>query len=297
LTKGQQANKPLYEEARRLRREQGLSASKIADQLAISRKTITRWVQDIELTPDQTRLLYIDRATKGAAAVRKDDLRAEARRLRQEQGLSVKQIAATLNVAQSSVSTWVRDVELTEEQRADLEVRRRNHLPTIRTRASATNVGKFRALREAYQNEGRERARQGDPLHLAGCMLFWAEGTKGRNALSFINSDPGMLSFYIRFLREALQVQPDDIVVHINCYLNNGLSLDEIESHWLNLLQLPRSCMRNTIVNAQPRSSQQKGRKLLYGVCALTVHKTQLVQHVYGAIQEYTGIDKPEWLE
>ncbi len=280
-----------------MRREQGLSISKIADQLCVSRKTITRWVQDIELTSEQRRLLYIDRALKGGAAVRKDDLRAEARHLRQELGLSIKQIATILNAAQSSVSTWVRDVELTQEQRDTLEDRRRNHLPVSRSKASATNIGKFRKLREAYQNEGRARARQGDPLHLAGCMLFWAEGTKTRNVLSFINSDPGMLSFYIRFLREALQVQTDDIVVHVNCYLNNGLLLDEIETYWLNLLQLPRSCMRKTIVNAQPRSSQQKGRKLLYGVCALTVHKTQLVQHVYGAIQEYTGIDKPEWLE
>jgi len=287
----------LYEEARRLRREQGLSILKIAELLSVSRKTITRWVRDIELSPEQIRLMYIDRAAKGGATVKKDNLREEARRLRGEQGLSIKQIASLINAAQSSVYTWVRDVELSPDQRAALEERKRNQLPQNRQKASGINVAKYRAIREAYQHEGRIRARQGNPLHLAGCMLFWAEGTKARNVLSLINSDADMLKFYIRFLREELHVQNEDMVVHINCYLNNGLTLVDIEDYWLNLLQLPRACLRKTMVNAQPSSSKQRGRKLLYGVCAITIHKTQLVQHIYGAIQEYTGIDKPEWLE
>lgn len=46
-------------------------------------------------------------------------------------------------------------------------------------------------------------------------------------------------------------------------------------------------------VNKQPTSSQQKGRKLPYGVCEVSVQSTKAVQHVFGAIQEYSGIDKP----
>lgn len=32
------------------------------------------------------------------------------------------------------------------------------------------------------------------------------------------------------------------------------------------------------------------------GVGSLRVYKTKVVQHVYGAIQEYAGFDNPEWL-
>jgi hypothetical protein len=28
----------------------------------------------------------------------------------------------------------------------------------------------------------------------------------------------------------------------------------------------------------------------------LSVHETQLVQHIYGAIQEYGGFEREEWL-
>jgi transcriptional regulator with XRE-family HTH domain len=50
----------------------------------------------------------------------KTEQREKARALRRDEGLSVKVIARRLGVSQSSVSRWVRDVPLTEEQRAIL---------------------------------------------------------------------------------------------------------------------------------------------------------------------------------
>ena len=46
--------------------------------------------------------------------------REEARRLRREQGLPIKVIAAAIGVSSSSVSRWVRDVRLTPAQVAAL---------------------------------------------------------------------------------------------------------------------------------------------------------------------------------
>lgn len=62
--------------------------------------------------------------------------------------------------------------------------------------------------------------------------------------------------------------------------------------------------VRNS-VGASPRGSG-KGRslpvsakppKLPYGTCRLVVHSTQVVQTIYGSIQEYGGFDRPEWLD
>jgi hypothetical protein len=128
-------------------------------------------------------------------------------------------------------------------------------------------------------------------------MLYWAEGAKSRNRIVFVNSDPDMIVFFCKFLRESLQVENDAITIRIMCYTNNGISQQEIEEFWLKKLNLPSTSLRKTTVNVKPRSSQQRGRKLLYGVCALNViRSTQWLQHIYGAVQEYIGIDKPEWL-
>jgi transposase-like protein len=224
----------------------------------------------------------------------KPDKREEARRLRREEGLPITEICRRLGVSKSSVSLWVRDIELTEEQKAELH---KNHYAYhAQLRGGHSNAKKFRALREQYQQEGRLKARERDPLHIAGCMLYWGEGAKNRNVLNLGNSDTDLIQFYVRFLRQSLQINEIDIVLRIYCYLGNGIAQQDIEDFWLTKLELSQECLRKTVVNPQPKSSQQKGRKLLYGVGTVSVFNTRLVQHVFGAIQEYTGIDKPEWL-
>ena len=111
-----------------------------------------------------------------------------ARRLRQE-GLSVREIEQRLSVARSSVSLWVRDVELTHEQRESLRRRPR------------PGTDRFRRRRAEYQEGGRVTARRGEPLHAIGCMLFWAEGSRTVNNVQLTNSDPALLRLFARFLR------------------------------------------------------------------------------------------------
>jgi len=119
--------------------------------------------------------------------------RAEARRLRQAEGLSVREITRRLRVSKSSVSLWVRDLPLTAEQRARLEAE--NALHGRQLRGAAENARKSRLARIRWQDEGRDRARNGDPLFAAGCMLYWGEGRKTRNAAQITNSDPEVLRF------------------------------------------------------------------------------------------------------
>lgn len=52
------------------------------------------------------------------------------------------------------------------------------------------------------------------------------------------------------------------------------------------------------MVNVYSKYSQKKRRnKLPYGTCKVVVSRTAIVQHIYGAIQEYAGFDRPEWLD
>lgn len=221
--------------------------------------------------------------------------REEARRLRREKGLSVNKIAEIVGVSKGTVSRWVRDIPLTGDQRHKLMENSKSY--GAQHQGSIANKVKYRKIREGYQEEGRKKAREGDPLHLAGCMLYWAEGTKDRNECRFTNSDPDMMVTYIQFLRKSLCVTNHQMQIVIRTYLDNGLTSGDIEQYWLDLLQLNPECVQQ-IDTHQPKTSQQKGRKVLYGTCQLRISKgTQYVQHIYGAIQEYMQIDKPEWLD
>jgi AcrR family transcriptional regulator len=219
--------------------------------------------------------------------------REEARRLRAE-GISVKAIAAQVGVSTSSVSRWVRDIELSAEQRADLAMRD----PSVvgHPAGGLARAAYAREERRRWQEDGRALARAGDPLHRSGCFLYWAEGTKDRNRVTLTNSDPDLLLVFRRFLARCFAVPDERLVFAVNCFLGNGLTLEEIEAHWLGVLELPRACLRASTVNTPSSASRGRGRTLLHGTGRLEVCSTAIVQSIYGAIQEYAGIDRPEWL-
>jgi hypothetical protein len=231
--------------------------------------------------------------------IRKPRERAEARRLRAE-GMPYKQIATKLGVSPASVFNWTADVELTPEQiHYNLYGPRGPQSPEHIAKRTAAWRRTARERRVAYQSEGRAQARHGDPLHMAGCMLYWAEGSKNRNALTFANSDLQMIRFFVRFLKESLEIPANELRVRLNVYTSNGLSIEEIERHWLDALDLPQSCLRGHTLNHRPTSSSgEKHNRLPYGVCTIKVARsTRYVQHVFGAIQEYGGFDEPGWLD
>lgn len=215
----------------------------------------------------------------------------QARFLRQRYGMPMKQIASRLGVSPASVHLWTADITITPEQEA------RNKLEAGLLRG-AVWAEKNRLRRLTYQAEGRSRARDGDPLHQAGCMLYWAEGSKARNSVQFANSDIEMVRFFCRFLKECFEIPSERFAFSLNVYTGNGVSIEEIETHWLEALELPRSCLRKSITNHFPTSSSGKKRhRLPYGVGRLCVHDNRVVQHIYGAIQEYAGFDEPRWLD
>jgi hypothetical protein len=133
--------------------------------------------------------------------------RREARWLRRVEAMPIKKIAATLEVSPSSVHAWTQDIHLTAEQHAhNLRGNGGPLEPALVARRAASWRRRNLERRAGFQLEGRRRARELDPLHLAGCMLYWAEGAKARNTATLANSDKAMVAFFCRFLRERLGV-------------------------------------------------------------------------------------------
>jgi len=124
-------------------------------------------------------------------------------------------------------------------------------------------------------------------------MLYWAEGSKGRNNIMFANSDPEMMKLFIRFLREELQIQEKDFIIVLHCHTHDTAEWERITHYWLGILGLTQRNMRN--INVKQGSNSRKNR-LHNGICTLRVYSTELTMHIYGAIQEYGGFKRPEWL-
>jgi transcriptional regulator with XRE-family HTH domain len=219
-----------------------------------------------------------------------------ARELRRRRGLPIKQIARLVGVAPSSVSVWVRDVPLTARQ-ADA-LRRLNPAYNRQLRGATRNAERGRERRRAYQEEGRAIAKRGDALHVAGVMLYWAEGDKSsKNCARISNSDAEVLRLFVRFLRVHFDIPDEKLRVTCHLFADHIERQREIEQYWLDVVDLPRSCLCKSFVNVYSKYSQKKRQnKLPYGTCRITVHSTRIIQSIFGAIQEYGGFERPEWL-
>jgi hypothetical protein len=149
------------------------------------------------------------------------------------------------------------------------------------------------ARRKSFQDVGRAVAKQKRPLHMMGCMLYWAEGSKEKNQIAFVNSDVNMMKTFVLFLRSELQVRTEEIKVHIHCHTNDAEQIKRIQNYWIDILSLAADAMKTPRIK---RGSEYRINRLENGLCTIRVHRTDLLHHIYGAIQEYGGFDNPDWL-
>lgn len=221
----------------------------------------------------------------------KNKQREIAIKLRSEQGLSYSEIQKIVNVSKGTLSLWLKNIELTEQQKETLK----QQCPIYNKylHSSQLQKEKYLKIRRQYQEEGRQQAKQGGDLHRMGCMLYWAEGSKDKNRLVFSNSDIDMMKLFIRFLREHYNVNNDDIIIRLNCYIDNSLTKENIIEFWLKELELNSSNLRKSVFKS---SKTNTFNKLTYGICYLSVSNTKIIQNIFGAIKEYANINDDRWL-
>lgn len=220
----------------------------------------------------------------------KRETRAKARQLRTA-GNSISDIASQLKVSKGSVSSWCRDIKLTETQKQALRERRKHW--SAQNKGAQVNRQRARQQRKIYQEHGRAKAKEKNPLHMMGCMLYWAEGGKQKNTLHFVNSDIHMMKLFIRFLREEVLVPSELISLQLHCHTTEENEQIRMKEFWCQTLHLPMGCFQKVQVK---KGSDSRKNRLENGICAIRVSRTEYVMHIFGAIQEYGEFDNPDWL-
>jgi hypothetical protein len=222
---------------------------------------------------------------------KKEKEKLKACKLR-KRGLSLNKISDHLKVSKGSVSVWVKDIKLTNAQK---NILRLNSSLLNPLKGAKVQKASFK-LRQIHQKNGRMLARKNIPLHIAGCMLIWCEGGKRRNTVELSNSNIHMLKLFMKFLKKFYHVNKSAMIININAHDTNNIPIKKIEEYWVRGLELSKKNLRKTILNHYSHFSQRKKiGKLPYGTCRLCVHRTDIAQNIYGAIQEYGQFKNDSW--
>lgn len=208
----------------------------------------------------------------------KKEERLIARKLRAE-GYSLQDIVTTLKVSKSSVSIWVRDVELSEIQKAKLaqkglqrqaiELRRHNRLRNEFQKREKIITEAQGAIQKVSYKE----------LWLMGVMLYWAEGGKTQRMVRFSNGDPEMIKIMIAFFRRVCYVPESKL--HGYIHIHPHLDVKQAEEYWSAISGIPLTQFYKTY-NKINKSSQGKKDTLPYGVFDIYIMDVKLFLRITG---------------
>lgn len=163
----------------------------------------------------------------------KDEQRARARHLR-EQGFTYKEIAADLGVSKSSVSLWVRDLPR-EGRLSQEEWRKRGAEATRAYWAAQHPVSEARRAAVSTAATAEIGTLTKRELVIAGAIAYWCEGSKNKphrrdDRVAFANSDPGLITLFLRFL-DVAGVAREDLIFRIQ--IHESADVDAAHSFWL----------------------------------------------------------------
>lgn len=210
--------------------------------------------------------------------------RSRARLLR-ERGCSVREIAKELNCAKSSVSGWVRDICLTDEQIGRLKTNQDKGRAKAANHPNSPKQTQSRIRNEIINFRAKDMPPQCsiDLLKIVGSALYWAEGYKASlNVVNFSNTDPYMISIIMKFFRIICKVPEKKFrgAVHLHPSLNRN----KAEKFWSLTSGIPLVQFHKTQFGIS-RASKHKRRTLPFGTFAIIVCDTSIRCRIEGWIQ------------
>jgi len=229
----------------------------------------------------------------------REELRKEAVRLRL-QGLSYTEIQEKIHISKYSLIKWLRHIPLTEKQRKRLIDKSKAG------RIYGSNLLKKERIRRTKEIVGRAigevKPLNKDDLWLTGTVLYWAEGHKQKEhrpsqRVCFSNSDPKMLKIFLKWLKECLCVEAENVVFEIYIHRTYRKTRKELSKHWSRITNFPLNKFSTVYYKKNKVHSFRKNRGENYhGVLRISVKRStdlnrKITGWIYGVCERLSVSD------
>lgn len=181
------------------------------------------------------------------------------------QGLSYSEIKKQIPVPKSTLSSWLKNINLTESQIQRLKKRRSEtakmnaEKKILKTSQLIEDVRKS-SIKDIQKISKRE-------LWLMGIMLYWRErfsaGSESdlRKGVRFTSSDSYLVKLFLRWLREVGNIQPEEMGFDIFIKEDKKNSINEIIRHWSQVTGFPKDYFSH--IYFQKNIERKSKRKIL----------------------------------
>lgn len=207
------------------------------------------------------------------------ELKNVVTQLRKE-GLTYKEIADQLEspISKSTISGWCKGVILSHEQNLRIRNIVLHKLTNARGKALQKNrenrINYLQQIQQQYNGIEKCLVTTDNHAKTALALLYLAEGSKNSGGhIVFGNSDPGIISLFLKLLRESFQIDEQKFRCTVQCRADQNKS--ELESYWHKLTKVPKKQFYATRIDA--RTVGKKSIKDHYkGVCRIDYFSAQI---------------------
>ena len=209
--------------------------------------------------------------------------RAELGRALRRLGWTYGEIRELVPVPKGTLAGWCREITLSAEQIAAIRARTesRRGVPRDTQRKRRAEVQRIRAEARVFAHQ-----HLGDPLFVAGTVLYWGEGAKTNRVLALSNSDPAALRLFIRWTR---RFHDDRAEFVLSLHLHHGNDEQRARHWWAENLQLDEPDFTKTFT--KPPGTGHRKNHLANGVCKVRMrrsadawYRTEAWVHVVSAL-------------
>ena len=190
-------------------------------------------------------------------------------------GFTYKEIRGRLGpIPKTTLNYWFKNIQLTGKQIATIEKRVKNRMDLGRERAGKSNRNKrLRRIAEIKNEAIRDWVSfLQNKIFLAGFLLYLAEGNKKTERFEFMNSDPDLIMFMIKWLNDVIGIKKHEL--NFRLYAHQVYANEKPEEFWKERLQIQTNQFKKTVYKLTAHSTK---KNLDYKGCLrLTVPGSEL---------------------
>lgn len=200
------------------------------------------------------------------------------------QGYTYGQIKRSLGVSKSTLSDWLRNLPLNEQQLELLSKNRERSRDLAREKYIATRKNQRLARLKQVLNQQNDflLPLSEKELFLCGLFLYWGEGEKRHGIVSISNTDPRVIKFALYWMTESLNIPK--VKIRVNLHLYKDMSIDESTNFWSDILDIPTTQFNKPYIKKTNREGLTY-KSFGHGTCKLYAGSVTLSEKIAMSIK------------
>ncbi len=202
--------------------------------------------------------------------------KARAVQLR-KQGKTYGEIAKQILVSKSTLSLWLRDVEVSAEFLSRIRQKKLDAVKKGWEARRKERIDRTKQITDAAREEVSKFYKQ--PLWLVGVTLYWAEGHKEKSwrpgaLVTFTNMDENTIIIFRNWCRKYMDVSDGDFVYSLYVHATHEMRTLEIKQWWARKLSINPDSIAVYYKKHTTKHVRHNDDDNYHGVCRVRVRKS-----------------------